>query len=381
MSTGRKRPFAAIAGVAIGREGGDAVVDEVDDNHLKPDKLPGDDQGAALRTTSDRRHVHHHHVCFGKLENDVGEGSGGSVDGDQSGGRDSDSDNEEVPEITELRKALEYLVSERDVEKIYNGNKKETNESKASKSDTIAARNDTRGKEREDEQLCAIPNLINRILMEHYSNDQHGCAKILIQKRNSIDAESTDAKKSPPRKQREKMTQLLIAVILEFAEPHFARTARRRQQERSRNLTLQQRRRQARDEKKARGKQPQSSGDENALPRDDLASAFEFDERAASWATSCLKQLLRPPSASSFAQSSGAPNDWHASSTANKNCYDRSPLKDDGDRVIPELDALLAASGPHDGMEMERRTQSALMLGLQGRRLLQNMGMRMGGER
>ena len=42
---------------------------------------------------------------------------------------------------------------------------------------------------------------------------------------------------------------------------------------------------------------------------------------------------------------------------------------------IPELDALLAATGPHDGLEAEERMQNALMHGLQSRRLLQSIGM------
>ena len=46
---------------------------------------------------------------------------------------------------------------------------------------------------------------------------------------------------------------------------------------------------------------------------------------------------------------------------------------DDG-HIIPELDALLSASGEHDGMKMEECIQSALLQGLQSRRLLQHMG-------
>ena len=40
------------------------------------------------------------------------------------------------------------------------------------------------------------------------------------------------------------------------------------------------------------------------------------------------------------------------------------------DYTIPELDALLAASGPHDGITMQERIHCALMNGLNGRRLL-----------
>ena len=34
---------------------------------------------------------------------------------------DSSDDEDDIPEIVDLQKALEYLVSERDIENIYNG--------------------------------------------------------------------------------------------------------------------------------------------------------------------------------------------------------------------------------------------------------------------
>ena len=64
----------------------------------------------------------------------------------------------------------------------------------------------------------------------------------------------------------------------------------------------------------------------------------------------------------------------------NKNCEDTidDPVYDG--HMIPELDALLSASGEHDGMEMEECMQSALLQGLQGRRLLQSMGLSFVGD-
>ena len=44
------------------------------------------------------------------------------------------------------------------------------------------------------------------------------------------------------------------------------------------------------------------------------------------------------------------------------------------DHHIPELDALLAATGRHDAMEMEQDFQRAILQGLQSRLLLQHMG-------
>ena len=180
-----------------------------------------------------------------------------------------------------------------------------------------------------------------------------------------------NAKKSLlSRKQKEQMTQLLIAVIVEFAEPYFARMARHRQLERRKLLLLQhqqqKQKKQAQQQTREKKKVRRSVG-KNAL-QDEKSSSSGFDERAVSWATSCLKQLLQPPPVTH--------NTNNASSTNNNNNDGHHPPPAaNNDTHIPELDALLAASGPHDGMETERRMQSALMCGLQGRRLLQTMGM------
>jgi hypothetical protein len=83
----------------------------------------------------------------------------------------------------------------------------------------------------------------------------------------------------------------------------------------------------------------------------------KFDNRAVAWATSCIHQLLQQPQ-----QSVGV--DFTTGDKMNSN------NNDDDDYAIPELDALLAASGPHDGISMQERIQCALMNGLNSRRLL-----------
>ena len=172
----------------------------------------------------------------------------------------------------------------------------------------------------------------------------------------------------PSRTQKDKMTKLLIAVIVEFAEPYFVRMAQYKKLERDKLLLVQQQKKQMQtSEKKMTKKKFQSTG---TVAQDDKTTPlFEFDERAVSWATSCIKQLLQTPSSSSTVN------------ITNKNGED-TPLNDpvyDG-HIIPELDALLSASGEHDGMEMEECMQSALLQGLQGRRLLQSMGLSFVGD-
>ena len=116
--------------------------------------------------------------------------------------------------------------------------------------------------------------------------------------------------------------------------------------------------------------QEKKSKGSGTVGREDKASSF--DERAISWATSCIKQLLQTPSPT-------LPPPNMSNNTVkqlNKSGKD-TPLNnhlDDGHMMIPELDALLSASGEHDGMEMEECIQSALLQGLQCHRLLQHMG-------
>jgi hypothetical protein len=184
-----------------------------------------------------------------------------------------------------------------------------------------------------------IPNLVNRVLMEHYSTSHL--------RENSQAAFAHDAK-AMTNQQKETLTELLIAVIVEFTEPHFVRVALRREQERKKPLPSQ---RNAQDRKRVPSAPPPRRGKD---PRKGKCS--EFDDRAVSWATTCINRLIQPPTSS----------------------FKRGDEKDDrlgDDCNIPALDALLAASGPHDGMAFERRRQSALMDGLRGRRLLQYVGL------
>ncbi|MDB4430358.1 hypothetical protein N9140_00190 [bacterium] len=260
------------------------------------------------------------------------------------GDPDTEED-EDIPEIIDLQKALEYLVSERDIQNTYN------NGYSMQKQQT-AQSTDVSGQYKNGEQLYMIPNLVNRIIMEHYSSTN--------QKHNH----TSDATNYMSRKQKDKMTKLLVAVIVEFAEPYFVRVARRKQQERDKLLLLQQQKKQQLEKNKMTKKKLQSSG---TLPQEECtSSSFGFDERAISWATSCIKQLLQLTSTTTT-----LPDTSNTTVNQLSNGMMNDQL-DDGQ--IPELDALLSASGEHDGMKMEECVQSALLQGLQSRRILQHMG-------
>jgi hypothetical protein len=88
-----------------------------------------------------------------------------------------------------------------------------------------------------------------------------------------------------------------------------------------------------------------------------LDADVKFDNRAVAWATSCIHQLLQQPQQSVGVDLTGAKG--HVNSN-----------DDDDDYAIPELDALLAALGPHNEISMQERIQCALMNGLNSRRLL-----------
>ena len=335
----RKRPFEAMAGATMG--------DAIDNTRS---------------TCNDDVMVNQKNISFTSSCNVLADG-GDCSDGSYccvnrpEGGDCSDTDEYEcIPEILDLQKALEYLVSERDIEHTYNNynyGDKQTQHTTQSHTTTATDTNDY-DTGASNEQLYMIPNLVNRIIMEHYSSTNH--------KHNN-----TDAKNYMSRKQRDKMTKLLIAVIVEFAEPYFVRMAQYKKLERDKLLLVQQQKKQMQtSEKKMTKKKLQSTGTKD----DKTSSLFEFAERAISWATSCIKQLLQTPSSSS------------TFNITNKKGGD-TPLNDhldDGHMMIPELDALLSASGEHDGMEMEECMQSALLQGLQGRRLLQRMGISFVGD-
>ena len=320
-----------------------------------------------------------------KPDEDVDPSGDGGSDADDDGDSDGDGDGgEDLPEIVNLRKALEYLIDVRDAENTSgegdsNGKKQQqrSNESQSPQLNTASAEDNGANEEapndgNENMQLYMVPNLVNGILMEHYSfNHRPRDHEKQTQEQNSIAASTAatdeNAKRSPSRVQRQLMTELLIAVIVEFAEPYLARMARHRQLERARLLRMQQRQQHAQQptQETLQGrKKGRLQKNEAEDPLQNVQSSLpDFDKRAVSWATSCLTQLLRPqPVASPGSKSSAA---------AGSLSDDEEPSNP---THIPELDALLAASGLHDGMEMERRMQSALLCGLQGRRLLQNRG-------
>jgi hypothetical protein len=143
----------------------------------------------------------------------------------------------------------------------------------------------------------------------------------------------------------------------------FGLTFSKLQSSRDKLLLLQQQKKQRLEENKMTKKKLQSSG---TVPQDECtSSSFGFDERAISWATSCIKQLLQLTSPITLPNTS--------STTVNQlNNDTMNGYLDDGH--IPELDALLSASGEHDGTKMEECMQSALLQGFQNRRILQHMG-------
>lgn len=215
-----------------------------------------------------------------------------------------------IAEIKELQRALGYLISD----------KCRSNSSE----EKVGA---------EDETLCLIPNLVNRVLVEHYS------ARPLRQSPNRQDINYST---------REKMTQLLIAVIVEFAEPYFVHIARRREEERKKLLPEKQQQKPQKEKKDKKRK--------GGMEEVKTSSEFGFDDRAVSWATECLKLLLNP------------------SLTASKHSSKGEDDVIDDDLYIPELDGLLASLQPTNtppsySSSLEQRMQQALLLGVYGRSL------------
>jgi hypothetical protein len=275
-------------------------------------------------------------------------------------GSDEDSDcdhldDDDVPEIIELRKFLEYLVTDRDIRKIYNSSS--DNNSTTSRPTSYEG-----GSDKNEELLYLVPNLVNRILIENYSpNNLHD------KRSQAHDVCSKNVRqKIMTRRQKEKMNQLLLAVIVEFSEPYFARIVRhRREQAQTKELLTQQ---QSNGEKKK--KRSRTNLDNPPLQSNSQGMASHFDERAVSWATACIDQLIRPPTASYVSSNSNRNNGNVRCNNERSHTYHRVD-----NYHIPELDALLAASGPHDGLEAEERMQSALMHSLQSRRMLRSNGM------
>jgi hypothetical protein len=214
-------------------------------------------------------------------------------------------------------------------------------------------------------RLYGIPNLVNRVLMEHFTAYNH---------HHSHSHHGTRGKEGLTTEQRETLTQLLLAVIVEFAEPHFVNVTLHRERERERRTmsrsSVQLRRKDDRDGKETTTsggiRSPRGTG-EGKVPPPSTTTRMggnrhtEFDDRAVSWATSCISQLIGPPGVRRGGDEERDDYRDRRSSTGG----------DDDDYAIPALDALLAASGPHDGLLMEKRMRSELMHSLRDRRMLQ----------
>ena len=244
-------------------------------------------------------------------------------DSDDDCGEDCSVNREEdnMAEIKDLQRSLEYLISDKRQSNTNN------NEQEGPEESSVPTTAQHYNQDANDETLCQIPNLVNRILMAHYSPPPPPSQS---HKRRDIQYST-----------REKMTQLLIAVIIEFAEPYFVRITRHREGERKKQLhEKEQEPQKKKKSKRQKGVEEKENG---------VSSKLGFEDRAVSWATRCLKLLLQP-SLSTLEQ-----ND------------NRSEEKVIDDLHIAELDALLAATGPNDGYELEQRMQQALLLGIQAR--------------
>ena len=272
---------------------------------------------------------------------------------DESSCNESDSsgdDEDDIPEIVDLQKALEYLVSERDIEKIYNGIISTSHSTNAT-----AQSDKENNKDNDDEQLHMIPSLVNRILMENFSQEP-----LTTNQQQQNQNDTSCAQKDISRKQRHKLTQLLLAVIVEFAEPYFVRVAQYKDQERARKIQQKKQKKEMKeaDEKKRSATQPKEDTSDQSL---------EFDERAVSWATSCIKQLIEYPGPAEVSIPASL-DSLFGDNNINSDENDQKQMSLE-DHHIPELDALLAATGKHDAMEMEQDFQRAILQGLQSRLL------------
>lgn len=262
----------------------------------------------------------------------------GVCGGEGEGGGDRDAD-----EIVELRRALEYLVSDAD-----DGRRRGSIDQEVSSRQPNGAAAKVvlpdREKTQHEQQRYMIPNLVNRVLVEHYSTNY----------RRETSQDSVAHARNMTIQQKETLTTLLLAVIVEYAEPHFVRVTLHRERERKKLLLSQQKKTQQ-DKKKMPNAPRSTAGNAHCCAEE----YSDFDDRAVSWATTCIHQLIKPPALSSPKIGNESDDSYRSGDGYN----------------IPALDALLAASGPHDGMALEKRMQSALMDGLQGRRLLQIIGL------
>eukprot|EP00984_Skeletonema_dohrnii_P030358 scaffold21756_cov78-Skeletonema_dohrnii-CCMP3373.AAC.1 len=137
----------------------------------------------------------------------------------------NEEEEEDLTEIKDLQRALEYLISDKRQSSITTTNNDGQEKSEESSvTSTTAQHQNISDVDADDETLCQIPNLVNRILVEHYSS--------------SLTPNQSHKRRDIPYAAREKMTQLIIAVIVEFVEPYFVRITRRREEERRRKSLL-----------------------------------------------------------------------------------------------------------------------------------------------
>lgn len=154
----------------------------------------------------------------------------------------------------------------------------------------------------------AIPNLINNILKKYYPTDKE--KKLSKDKQKAV--QSMDEKLF--------LTQLLVAAIVEFAEPHFVRTSKSQSKK-------------SKMESKSKMKSKTEGSNSNSS-----FHSIEFSMRATTWATTCLSRLLK------------------------------TTISTDESIHIPELDALLGATGEVDAVQLEEMMQQSLLCGMMGAR-------------
>lgn len=257
--------------------------------------------------------------------------------GSGNNGYSVNNEEENLTEIKDLQHALEYLISDERQSSLTNNNDDQEKPKESSVTTSATAQHSNKsGVDANDNTLCQIPNLVNRILVEHYSSLPPG------------QSHKSKRREDIPYAAREKMTQLIIAVIVEFAEPYFVRKIGRRQEER---LKLLVRDKGEPEPQKKKSKRRKGVEEDNVT----VSSKLRFEDRALAWATQCLKLLLQP----SLSPAKGVRN---ANNNNNKN---EESVKND--LHIPELDALLAATGSNDGYAIEQRIQQSLLLGVQAR--------------
>ena len=154
-NSSRKRPLEAMAGATIGDAINTSFTCNDDMLHTKNTSLTMSCNVSTHRDGEDRNED-----CPSKSDCDT----------------DSEEEDGDIAEIIELQKALEYLVSERDIKYTYNhGDMQKQQLTAQSHSHTTTTKDANDVTHQQNEQLCMIPNLVNRIIMEHYTptNQKH----------------------------------------------------------------------------------------------------------------------------------------------------------------------------------------------------------------